>query len=50
MVWVVSPLLRTVSVYQPGKPILTLTEAEELSGEEVLPGFHCRIADIFAGQ
>ena len=49
-VWVVNPLLRTVSVYRPGKPILTLTEAGDLSGEEVLPGFQCRIADIFANH
>jgi Uma2 family endonuclease len=50
LVWVVNPILRTVSVYRPGEPILTLTEAEELSGEGVLPGFRCRIAEIFAGQ
>ena len=49
LVWVVNPLLRTVSVYRPGKAVVTLTEAEQLAGEELLPGFHCRIGDIFAG-
>ncbi|MGO9113974.1 MAG: Uma2 family endonuclease [Thermoguttaceae bacterium] len=50
LVWVVDPIARTVSIYRPGKPIHTLTEAEEISGEDALPGFHCRIADIFAGR
>jgi len=48
-VWVVNPMLQTVSVYRRGQAALTLTEAEDLSVEDLLPGFHCRIADIFAG-
>jgi len=47
LVWVVNPIGRFVSVYRRGQAALTLTEAEDLSGEDLLPGFHCRIADIF---
>jgi Uma2 family endonuclease len=49
VVWVVNPLVRTLSVYRAGTPILTLTEADELLGEDVLQGFRCWVADIFAG-
>jgi len=47
LVWVVNHIERTVSVYRAGEVALTLTEAEELSGEDLLPGFRCRIAEIF---
>jgi len=30
--------------------ILTLTEKDELTGEDILPGFRCRVDKIFAGQ
>jgi len=49
LVWVVNPIGRFVSVYRRGQAALTLTEAEDISGEDLLPGFHCRIADIFVG-
>jgi len=49
-VWVVNPSLRTVSVYRPDGSIATLTEKDELAGEELLPGFRCRVGEIFAGQ
>jgi Uma2 family endonuclease len=48
MVWVVSPSWRTVTVYRSANRIALLTENEELSGEEVVAGFRCRVAEIFA--
>ncbi len=48
MVWVIDPEIRTVTVHQPGKPQIELTENQELTGEDVLPGFRCRVADFFA--
>lgn len=48
MVWVVNPKWRTVSVYRPGPDIKTLTENDELTGEDVLGGFRCRVGEIFA--
>jgi Uma2 family endonuclease len=47
MVWVVNPQWRTVTVYRSATEIKTLTENEELDGEDVVPGFHCRVGDIF---
>ncbi|MGA2258390.1 MAG: Uma2 family endonuclease [Thermoguttaceae bacterium] len=50
VVWVVNPLLRTVSVYRSNGSIVTLTAKDELTGEDVLPGFRCGVEEIFAGQ
>ena len=47
MVWVVNPRWRSVTVYRSAANIKTLTENEELSGEDVVPGFRCRVAEIF---
>jgi len=48
MVWVVNPAWRTVTVYRSSTQIATLTENDELSGEDVVEGFRCRVGDIFA--
>jgi len=47
LVWVFYPDTRTVIVYRPGKDATRLGEKDELSGEDVLPGFVSRIAEIF---
>lgn len=48
LIWVVDPESRTVTVYRNGaESISLLHEADELSGEQVLPDFACRVADIF---
>jgi Uma2 family endonuclease len=47
MVWVVNPKWRSVTVYRSAADIKTLTENDELSGEDVLPGFRCRLREIF---
>jgi Uma2 family endonuclease len=49
MVWVVSPQPRDVTVYRPARESRTLSEEDQLSGEDVLPGFHCRVGEIFSG-
>jgi Uma2 family endonuclease len=47
LLWVIYPESRTVHVFrQSGQPSI-LTEADELSGEDVLPGFTCRVAQLF---
>jgi Uma2 family endonuclease len=48
MVWVVSPKLHTVTVYRSLTDIRTLTEKDILDGDDVVPGFQIKIADIFA--
>lgn len=48
LVWVVDPDQRNVTVYRPGQEPYVVTENEELTGEDVLPGFRCRVAEFFA--
>jgi Uma2 family endonuclease len=47
LVWVVSPRNRTVRVHHPDGTSIRLRETDELTGEDVLPGFRCRVQDIF---
>lgn len=47
LVWVVFPEDRTVDVYRPGRSTESLEERDELAGEEDLPDFRCRVADLF---
>ena len=47
LVWVVHPEARTVEVYEPDAPIVTLTGDDTLDGGAVLPGFSCTVRDIF---
>jgi Uma2 family endonuclease len=47
LVWVIDPEARTVRIHRGDGSIGWLREDGELSGEEVLPGFRCRLATIF---
>jgi Uma2 family endonuclease len=47
MVWIVDPENRTVTVYRKANEGRILHEAATLSGEDVVPGFTCRVADLF---
>ena len=47
LVWVAHTDTRTVDVYFPDGSVLTLTQNDNLDGEEVLPGFSCPVRDIF---
>jgi Uma2 family endonuclease len=47
-VWVVSPKLRTVTIYTSLTDIVMLTEKDTLEGGGVVPGFEISIAEIFA--
>jgi Uma2 family endonuclease len=46
LVWVVDPEDRSVTVCRPQQQPRTLGENDILSGEDVLPGFSCRVADL----
>src|SRR5262249_683850 len=48
LVWLVDPEVRSVTVYRPGQDYTVLDETDELFVEEVLPGWRCRVADLFA--
>ncbi len=47
LVWVISPKNHTVRVYRLNGSSLSLREDGELDGEDVLPGFRCRVRDLF---
>jgi Uma2 family endonuclease len=50
-VWVVDPATRTVRVHSRARrrtSAVPLTEDDILNGGEAVPGFKCRIADLFA--
>ncbi len=46
LVWVVDRENRTLTIYRAGQPPRELTEVETVSGEDVLPGFACTVADL----
>jgi Uma2 family endonuclease len=46
LIWVINPESRTVTVYRRDGSISRLQDDEELSGEDVVPGFRCPIRDI----
>jgi Uma2 family endonuclease len=48
MVWVVSPRLKTVTVYRSLTEVVALTEKDVLDGGEVVPGFQIPVAEIFS--
>ncbi len=47
LVWYVDPSDRTVRVYHSPEAVITLTEADDLDGEQLLPGFRLSIRDWF---
>jgi Uma2 family endonuclease len=46
-VWVVNPRRRTITVYRSLNEITILTEQDTLDGGEVVPGFRCRVSEVF---
>jgi Uma2 family endonuclease len=47
LIWVVDPMDRSVTVYRSLKDLHVLTETETLEAGDVVPGFSCRVADLF---
>ena len=47
LVWVGHPNRREVEVYSAGSSVVTLTENDTLDGGNVLPGFSCRVSEVF---
>jgi len=47
LVWLVDPEGRDVTVYRPGQEPYVLDEQDEITGEDVLHDFRCRVADFF---
>ncbi|RKU15262.1 hypothetical protein C6500_21225 [Candidatus Poribacteria bacterium] len=47
LVWIIEPVAKTVTVYRSQKDIKTFTIDDTLSGEDVVEGFSCQIAQLF---
>jgi Uma2 family endonuclease len=47
LVWVIDPEARTIRIHRHDGSTSWLREDGELTGEDVLPGFRCRVAAIF---
>ena len=47
MVWLVDPTDRTVTIYRPGQDATFVNASQELSGDEVLPGFRVLVKQFF---
>jgi Uma2 family endonuclease len=46
-VWVINPKRRAVTVYRSMTAVTHLSEGDELDGGEVVPGFSCKVSEIF---
>ncbi len=46
LVWVIDPEERTATVFRSPIAVRVLGESDELDGEDVLPGFRIRVADV----
>jgi Uma2 family endonuclease len=46
MVWLIDPAKQQAAVYRTATEVRYVDAAGELDGEDVLPGFRCRLADL----
>lgn len=46
LVWVIDPERRTAAVYRSLTKVRELGSDDSLDGEDVVPGFRCRLADV----
>lgn len=47
LVWVVYPGTRSVVAYKSLRDISTFTAGDAISGDEIVPGFECKVSGIF---
>jgi Uma2 family endonuclease len=47
LVWVINAKKRTIVRYRSGAEPVTFNENDVLDGEDIVPGFTCRVADLF---
>lgn len=49
LIWVIDPVRRTVMVVASDAPVRWLREVDTLDGGGVVPGFSCRVTELFEG-
>ncbi len=47
LVWVIKPVSKTVTVYRSETDITLRTQNDTLTGEQVIEGFSCQVAELF---
>ncbi len=47
VVWTVDPKRKSVTVHRASADASTFSETDELGGEDIVPGFRCRVSEIF---
>jgi Uma2 family endonuclease len=47
LIWVINPQSRKVMVHRIDGSVARLRESDELSGEDVIPGFRCPVRELF---
>ena len=47
VVWIVNPQTRLVTVYRPDGSVTVLLESDELTGDDLVPGFKISVRDVF---
>ena len=47
LVWVLKPISKTVTIYRSETDITLLTRNDTLTGENVVEGFSCQVAELF---
>ena len=47
MVWIIESVMKTVTVYRSETDIKLLTREDTLTGEDVVEGFSCQVAQLF---
>jgi Uma2 family endonuclease len=47
LLWVINPETRSVRAYRADGSDATLEEDDEISGEDVVPGFRCKVREFF---
>jgi Uma2 family endonuclease len=49
-VWVVDPRGQVLTQHRPGEPPLVIAGKDDIVQEPVLPGFRCRLKDLFGAE
>ena len=47
LVWIVDPATRSATAFRSPEDATRLSENDAMDGEDVVPGFTCRIGDLF---
>ena len=48
LIWFIDPDSKTIQVFRADGSTQRLRESDELSGENVIPNFRCRVSEVFA--